>query len=427
MRFQVKLLSNLTLQIACGFTVSTWVQASDGITAYELKKQAMQNSQANQRHGVNPNDLKSMLSMVKGKDATIIYEYRGEVYPGIQLPDGSIAPAIVGKSRRKKPGCLANNLKIYPAKWDQDHLICQLPKNENSIVAVDVGVTVVRTEPVLSLRQQADAKAKATLEQQGSNLKLSKYGSRYEDIENQRNKKNEIEKRNDKNKTDDKSRLNRDRDQSGANTDKNRVARSQVQSDPNVYIPPARSTASDQSTSLNLTPEKSKFGISFGTWAEAKVQRSITNADAGEVEIILTQTLMGKFRTLESNTILYGVKSFNVGTNRLDVKITRGITPEDEEIKLSATVFNERKEFSGLSGVLIRNRNEEAKNIAKNTLLQTAGVALQQISPGGLTGKAYDAATSQALQNEKRHLKQQNGAIIKVFPQSIYIRFDSSI
>jgi len=198
--------------------------------------------------------------------------------------------------------------------------------------------------------------------------------------------------------------------------------------DDDIYIPPPRSGGSDASTGMNITPDRSKFGIPFGTWARAEIKRSVTNADKGEVEIILTETLWGKYRPLDSQTILYGKKSFNNGTNRLDIEITRGITPDEEEITLSATVYNDRKEFSGLSGVLIRDRGEEIKSMTQNAALRTAGAALKQMSPDGqLIGTAYDSATKDALKNERENIQQQQGAIIKVSPQRIYLRFDKTI
>lgn len=364
---------------------------AEPITADQLRKQAKQQP-VQHKQGISPADLRSMLGILEGKDAAIYYQHQGTTYPGIQLPDGTLAPAIVNAKHQKKPGCLANDGNIYPAIWQTDHLVCQLPKNENALIPVEQNLVVNRIRPG---------------EQDQVETQLSKYSKVQQ-------KEGAITGQ-------------------GSRTDSHPIKKPSAaqtsipNADPNRYIPPPRTSTQHKTSSYSVKVDPKHFGISFGTWASAELVRSVTNADVGEVEIVLSGTLQGRAKALPAQTILYGNKSFNVGTNRLDVRITRGITPDGEEIELSATVYADDKAFSGLSGVLLRNREKEFDSIAKNAALQTASVAFNQATPdNSLMGAAYDSVTQQALTNEKRYLRQQEGAVIKVFPQSLYIRIDKS-
>ena len=365
--------------------------AAEPISAKQLRQEANRYDADAQKKGVSPSDLKSMLGILDGKDAVIYYTYKGTTYPGIQLPNGTLAPAVINNHNRKSPGCLANDGKIYPAQWQTDRLICQLPQNENGLLPVEQRVDVGR---VASL--QAD---------QPPGYGLIKYNDEDNDEEQETTTTPHT---------------------ATASTQAPKIKARPI-ADPNRYIPPKRTHASNPSMAYSVQHDTSKFGISFGTWASAEIKRSVTNADAGEVEVILTETIKGRQKSLPMNTVLYGHKSFNSGTNRLDLRITRGITPEGEEIRLIATAYSQDRAFSGLSGVLLRNREQEVNTLAKNTTLQTASAALGQLSPNDpILGTAYESVTQQAINNEQRHIKQQSGSVIKVFPQPIHIRIDSS-
>ena len=411
--------------------LSPWLYAKESITADGLRRYAMNKAHDLEKRGVSPSDLRAMLGVINGKDAAIYYHYRGKTFPGIQLPDGTIAPALVDQWENKSPGCLANNGQIYPASWSVDHLICQLPYHQSAVVPMEGSVevrwdneTVTGSVDDVWTRKNEEGKAGQVWVKQ---TVVGEVGEDAPDTQRQLYKYNSTGESTDNNFA---PLIANTPIEAGAvkGLGSPVTARRSASVDPDIYVPPPRSNVSDLSVSMNLSPEHRKFGIPFGTWVEAELMRPATNADSGEVEVILRETVWGKNRPLPSGTILYGNKSFNTGTHRLDIVIRRGITLRDEEISLLATVYNERKEFSGLSGVIVRDRQSEGKSIAANAALRTAGAALQQATPEGLiVGTAYDSVTDQVLDNELDNLKEQQGPIIKVFPQSLFLRFDQSL
>jgi hypothetical protein len=48
------------------------------------------------------------------------------------------------------------------------------------------------------------------------------------------------------------------------------------------------------------------FGFPIGTWFQAQIERRITNADNGQVEVILDKDVPGKTKVLPAGTVLFG-------------------------------------------------------------------------------------------------------------------------
>ncbi len=76
------------------------------------------------------------------------------------------------------------------------------------------------------------------------------------------------------------------------------------------------------------------FGIVIGTWFKAHIERRVTNADNGQVEVTLDEDVPGKTKTLPAGTVLFGQKAFNQVSQRLDISLSNGIMPEGIEFDL---------------------------------------------------------------------------------------------
>ncbi len=111
--------------------------------------------------------------------------------------------------------------------------------------------------------------------------------------------------------------------------------------DPDIYIPPPRIDTESTTHSQVYSQKSRTFGIVIGTWF------SVTNADNGQVEVIIDEDVSGKTKTLPAGTTLFGQKAFNQVSQRLDLSLSNGITPDGFEFDLSATVYDSTK-VSGL-------------------------------------------------------------------------------
>jgi hypothetical protein len=125
---------------------------------------------------------------------------------------------------------------------------------------------------------------------------------------------------------------------------------------PGVYLPPTVTTGrtdADFSNSVVLANPQLKFGIKKGTWMDAELQRSVTNADPGLVSLILTTDVVGKYRTLPAGTELFAEKSYNRANERMDLTTVSAVLPDHRELAVIAQIFD-LSENSGLAVVVLK-------------------------------------------------------------------------
>ena len=195
--------------------------------------------------------------------------------------------------------------------------------------------------------------------------------------------------------------------------------------DPDIYIPPPRLNTVSTSRSTVFNTETRPFGILLGTWARAHITRSVSNADNGPVEVTLDEDMNGQKRLLPAGTTLFGQKGFNPTSQRLDVTLTHGVTPDGQEFALSATVYDERK-VSGLAGSVVRQRSDEIRSAASNGALASARTLMATTLDGAAGGAVADGiaqAGDELLSNEQQFMRRPR-AFIQVSPQPVFIRID---
>jgi hypothetical protein len=198
-------------------------------------------------------------------------------------------------------------------------------------------------------------------------------------------------------------------------------------SDPDIYIPPPRLDTASTTESLVFTPETRRFGITLGTWFRATLDRRITNADNGQVEVTLAEDVPGSSRTLPAGTVLFGQKSFNPMSQRLDISLSQGITPAGEEFSLVASVYDHTK-VSGLAGSVQRQRDAEVRSAAAKRALTAAQARLStslDTAGAGELAEGVGQVGDELLDNERR-LVREPAVLIQVSPQPVLVRVNQT-
>ena len=127
-----------------------------------------------------------------------------------------------------------------------------------------------------------------------------------------------------------------------------------------------------------------------------------------------------------AGTTLFGDKRFNSSSERLGVVFTRGITPDGQEFSLIASLYDSRKLF-GLSGVVVRRREEEVAVAAqKGALTAAGGIIGSTVDPTGCAiAQGVADAGSELLETERYYIRQPQ-AFIQVSSQDVLVRVDQS-
>ena len=371
-------------------SLSTFAHAE--ITAQQLKDWA---GGSDQKIKASEQRLKaSDLSSTFYKTAKIkrrVY-YRtpdGGVLIGFMLPNGTVAPAYFGEMKKEQAGCLASDGKVYPATWRNDELICDLPQ---------VGIVEIKKENyTVDLNE--------VIADQKQQLKGEKYAAK--DQAEQPSKKNEYLKTATDVSVDRPSVVSHPQIRKGHNVRKS------------DYMT-AINTVSVPSTFYTMQADQKTFGIPFGRWFKARLTREVTNADNGQIELILDETVVGKKRDLITGTVFFANKNYNFTTGRMDLTINRAITPEDKKIRIAAVVYDENK-ISGLSGTLVRDRPVEMKSMMNQSAIKLASDVLESATQHVPSDSIEDFADN-IIANERRFLVGVPHALIKVKPQTAYVR-----
>ena len=197
--------------------------------------------------------------------------------------------------------------------------------------------------------------------------------------------------------------------------------------DPDIYIPPPRVDTESTTHSQTYSQQSRTFGIVIGTWFKAHIERRVTNADNGQVEVIVDEDVPGKTKTLPAGSTLFGQKAFNQVSQRLDLSLSNGITPDGFEFDLSATVYDSTK-VSGLSGSVVRQRGKEIRSVASRGALTSAKALMSATIDNAAAGALVDGVGQvgdELLNNERRFIREPR-ALIQVAPQAVLIRINQT-
>lgn len=196
----------------------------------------------------------------------------------------------------------------------------------------------------------------------------------------------------------------------------------------NFYTPPPRE-ASAETTATGITSDavapSNAFGVRLGTWIPGSLQRNTTSAETGSVELVLTSSVVGTRRTLPAGTTVFADKVLNSLTKRMELVVTRGITPSGQEFEMRGLVFDPRK-TPGLAGIFILDKKQVATSGATKGAIAAVGAAVGSLA-GGVGSEATRAATQSVLSDVGQAGDFNSGqqAVIYVSPQELLIRVEA--
>jgi len=198
----------------------------------------------------------------------------------------------------------------------------------------------------------------------------------------------------------------------------------------NIYMPPI--TQETQSLSVNgnvsqsfVSTQGHQYGIKRNTWAKARLVRKVTSADSTGIELILEEDIIGKRKVLRAGTVLFGGKSFNSQTRRLESFLNEAIDLDGHELEgLSASVYDINK-ISGLSGVVTRNTQDSVNYSVYAGLASASNATLQTLSGVNPISEGVLNGSKTMLDLQKGKINKPS-AFITVSPKNALIRFDKS-
>jgi len=192
-----------------------------------------------------------------------------------------------------------------------------------------------------------------------------------------------------------------------------------------TYIPPSRSDGTSSVALTSASNDDDAWGVRIGTWAAATLTRSVSSADSSAIELELVEPLSGEHRNVPAGATLFAEGSFNEGTRRLTLEVTKAITPDGREFSLSATVYDESKR-AGLPGTVVRDRGEEVKAAASDGALTLAESVIGTVTGSGAAGEAAGSTAEELLKQEEKTQKEAPQAVIRTNPQRALIRVNES-
>jgi len=198
----------------------------------------------------------------------------------------------------------------------------------------------------------------------------------------------------------------------------------------NFYMPPMTQETQSLSDNGNVSQsfvntQGQQYGIKRNTWAKARLVRKVTSADSTGIELILEEDIIGKRKVLRAGTVLFGGKSFNSQTRRLESFLNEAIDPEGHElVGLSASVYDINK-ISGLSGVVTRNSQDSVNYSVYAGLASASNATLQTLSGVNPISEGVLNGSKTMLDLQKGKINKPS-AFITVSPKNALIRFDKS-
>jgi hypothetical protein len=331
----------------------------------------------------------------------------GTYVAGMLLDNGKLTPAIK-VDNQLLPACVTTSYALIPGFWDvkSQAIRCTLEQHERFALLSNGSVRQINGLLEDTNITQSTIN-KGPDNSQGNQTKVIPHASKY-------NKLNKHEQLN--------NTRNQTQHRAAHSTATNRST-SITNVDSDEYTPPIRTSTSSNSTGGSLKRNAKLFGISVGTWVEARLIRPVSSAESGLIEFELIEQLSGKYRDLPAQTIFFARKGINEAEEKMEALTVNARLPDGEEVKISATIHS-LDQTAGLSGNLVRDRQGELLVASTKTALSTLAI----VTPiaNDIAGQAINNLTGEILNNEKRHTPDNPRAIIRVTPQHCYLKITQS-
>ncbi len=170
------------------------------------------------------------------------------------------------------------------------------------------------------------------------------------------------------------------------------------------YVPPPRSLGESQVVTDAVTVDTHTYGIRIGTWVEADLLRDTTNAELGVAAFRVTEGVQGRYRELEVGTELFAEKQYNEATQRLELAITNGVTPEGKEFTVRGVV-HDLKKVSGLHGIV--KKKDVVGGGVQTGVLAAARAAVNEISGANPMSAGASAAANAVLREGEGSVREK--------------------
>jgi hypothetical protein len=327
----------------------------------------------------------------------------GTFVPGMLLPNGTLSPAVKTKLG-VRPACVTKTFELFAGEWDNEKAAvrCNVPQSELAYIdELKFDSSVSENKPVVSNKYGAKAPingapgattVNANSVSSANATKLEPSAANGESTPKP----------------------------SQARTQRNEVSTVAPVSNSGGYVPAPRNSTNLNAKAGTITSKTSAYGIPRGTWIRAELQRNATSTDSNNIEFVVTESVIGKYKTLDAGTILFASKSFNSSSKRLEALTNVAVTPDGEEVPGVSAYVYASDQTAGLSGTIVRDRQSEAISAGKTGVLSAVAGAL----PGGagLASGVVSNVSGEILGNEKNNVQEAPSAFIQVAPQTVWLR-----
>lgn len=167
------------------------------------------------------------------------------------------------------------------------------------------------------------------------------------------------------------------------------------------------------------------FGISIGEMIPVKLDESASNVQPGLIAVKVRKAIHGRERTLPEGTKLFAQSSSVIGSDRLFLRISKGVTPDGEVFQVRGAVFDDSRE-PGLAGRVVSDGRslERATSAGVNTL----GKELLDSAPlNNAGGEATEATLGQLLKEKEQEDSAQAGRpayVVVAQPQKAIVQVE---
>lgn len=359
------------------------------------------------------NRLKASRSEIRNikllNEDELIYKLpNGEYVKGMLLPNSKIAPAIQAQGMLI-PACVTKTYQLMPGTWDnkKQAIRCNLSQSELAVLSAS-GVST-----------QFAAYNNANDNPQNMDSGQKKQSSKYKGAAGEKNTTQSSSKKSPAKKSN-KYSQNKSSERKQGSKYSSRKNQSSNSSSSYEYVPPPRNPNKGSTVAGVMPQDKNLYGISIGTWAKAKLERTVSSAESGMIEFVLTESIKGRHQTLPQGTILFANKSINERELKMECITLLAKTPSGEEISgVSFRIYSLDKR-AGLAGQVVRDREKEVKGSAKKAALKTASIVAA--SSGSLAGTAATSVADDMISNEGQFADSSVRAFIRVSPQPVLLK-----
>jgi hypothetical protein len=198
------------------------------------------------------------------------------------------------------------------------------------------------------------------------------------------------------------------------------------------YISPSLRSAGGRGQRNQARVERSNrnrvtFGISLGTEITVSLDNSASNIQPGLIKLTVEETVRGRKDDLPRGSTLFARSSAVLGSERLFLNVSQGVTPNGDEFSVQGVVFDTKRE-PGLAGRVISDGKTLAR--ASSEGLNTLGRELLGAAPTtGATGAATEATLKQLLKEKQSEDRAEQGRpayVVIASPQAATVQIETT-